>query len=406
MSVLWNVINLNLKTFVVQKGRIAALFFLTAVLCLAAGLSGHFFLTDGSVVEPITVAVVDLDESIETRMILSAIMDAPEYGELLVFSRPSPADAASILDDGRTTAVITLPEGFGNSMTRGENMPFAVAYNRERPLASALVRVVADAFADMLRSSQMGVYVTLNYALAQDIPQTQYDMIFMSVNMRFIGLVQNRQDMFVSDIQSVTGELVIWQAYFIAVYIALMMCAAFVMTDAVRRNFSRYFIISLGMRGVSHRVVCLACVMSYFLLFLVLNIGLWLCITFLSYLLGLPAFGINAGLACGVVVIAAALAAFAVMLTFVFDSSLSAGAFTAVFTVVSLFLSGGIIPAAYFSESFQLMSNAVFNTWGVRLLAAALTEGNLLMPVAACVGFGLIFMGIGCVAVKLRGRAA
>jgi len=399
-----NIISLNLKTFARQKGRITALLAITATLCLAAGLAGNFFLTGAGIARQIPVAIVDLDESAETLMIISAIMESPEHGALLQFSRRTQQDAATALEAGSVVAVITLPENFGAAMTGGRNIPFAVDYNRDMPLMSALVRVVADSFADMLRSSQTGVYVTLNYAALQELPPYLYNAIFMGVNMRFLGLVMNRSDMFAVETQSVTGGLAIWQAYFMASYIALMMCFAFVMTDAVRLNFRSYFLLNLALRGVSPREVFLACAVSYLILIMALNAGLWLSVALISAALELPAVGLGFSLLWGITVVAAVLASFAAMLTFVFSGALSAGIFTAAFTGVSLFLSGGIIPVDYFSQGFRLLSNAVFNTWGVRLFSAALTDGSLIIPTAACAGFTLLFSAIGCTAAGFRGR--
>ena len=403
MQNFWNIVSLNLKTFAGQKIRIISFFLLIALLCLTAGLAGSFFMTGGNIAGPISVAVVDLDNSFETGLILSAITESNENDSLLTFSSHSPESARDALRDGSVVAVITLPENFGLGITTGENIPFTVTYNRDMPLTSALVRISADTFANMLRTSQTGVYITLNYAALQELPQEQYNMIFIGVNMRFLGFVLNREDIFISDVQSVTGGLLIWQAYFIAAYAALMMCAAFIMTDALRRNFSRFSLISLKNRGVSPPIIFLACTSAYFLLFSALNAGLWLFANVLLTASGMPIFALNPALLLGVFIIAAVLAAFAAMLTFAFESVLSAGVFTAVLTGLSLFLSGGIIPVEYFSGGLQFAANTVWNTWGVRLLGAALTGESIVLPMIMCIAFGLAFTGIGCIAAGKRG---
>ena len=404
MPQILNVIILNLKTFMRQKARILALFLFISVLGLVAGLAGNLFLTSTNLVDTIPLAIVDLDDSFESRMLLSGITETVG-GSMLELSILDKYSAAEALENGTVTAVITMPENFGESIVSGENLPFIVEYNRNTPLVSALVRIAADSFADMLRSSQTGVYVTLNYAFAQDIPQEQYNSILMNINMMFIRLVMNRAEMFVEETVSVAGLLSIWQVYFITAYIALMMCASFVMTDATRRSFGRYTAISLSLRGISSGKVFLACAISYFLLLLALNAGVLLCAAALSAFLDMPAVSINAGFVLGISVVAAVLATFAAMLVFVFNNTLSSGIFTAVFACVSLFLSGGIIPVEFLSSSVQLMSNFVFNTWGARLLAAGITGESAFLPLVMCVLFGGVFAAIGYVAANLRGRA-
>jgi len=363
-------------------------------------------MSEANIAGPVYIAIVDMDDGFETRMILSIITEqADDYGEMLRFTHKTPNDAQVALQSGDISAILTFPENFGAAMIGGDNMPFGVTYNAERPLSAALIRVMANAFADMLRTSQMGVYVTLNYSIEQGVPPESFDMIFMGVNMMFLGFVIARGEMFMVDTTSVTGGLPIWQSYFIAAYIALMICAAFVMTDAVRRNFSRYCLISLKNRGISISTSFTACIFAYFLLFLTINVVLWLMVA-LSPIEVLGEFDINARFLGGIVIVSASLSAFAAMLTFAFDNAFSAGVFTSAFAIVSLFLSGGVVPIMYFSDALQAASNLVWSTWSTRLLSVAVLEENMLTPAIVCALFGLIFAIIGMAFAELRGRCA
>ena len=390
-----NLLLLNLKTFARQKIRLALLLLLVVSMSAIAGFAGNLFLTDGILPQPISIALVDLDDTFETRMILNAITDDPDYIDLLEFTILSAGDAQAALNRGDVTAIITFPEGFAHGMLMGRNIPFEVTYNSERPLASALVRVTTESFADMLRSSQIGVYVSLNYANMQEITRDQFDMVMLAVNMRFIGLVMSRGDIFIHDDQSVTGGLDILQAYLIAMYCALMLCAAFVMTDATRQNFSKFFMLKLKNRGVSPLKPFLACLAANFLLFIVVNAGLG----FMLF-----GFSININTILAIVVITTGFAGFAAMITFLFNSTFSAGSFSAVVVGVSLFLSGGIIPLGFFPDGLRIASGVVFNTWATRLISAALLDESLALPIAACIAFALIFASIGCLAACRRGR--
>ena len=386
---------LNLKIFARQKVRLTTFLLLILSVSVIAGLAGNFFLTDGVLANPISIALVDLDDSIETRMILTAIVDEPDYIDLLEFAILTPEDAQAALDDGGVTAIITFPEGFAHGMLMGQNIPFTVTYNNERPLASALVRVVTESFADMLRSSQIGVYVTLNFANTQEIPRADFDRVLMAVNMRFIGLVMSRGEVFIHDKQSITGGLAIQQAYLIAMYCTLMLCTAFAMTDAMRQNFNKFFVLKLKYKGISPLKLFFACFTAFFSLFIAVNTGLGL------WMLGLE---ININTALTIIVITAGFASFAAMITFVFNSAFSAGSFSAVFVGISLFLSGGIIPIDFFAKSLRMVSDMVFNTWAVRLISASLLGESFVMPMTVCIAFALIFAAIGCSAAYCRGR--
>ncbi|MCL2250049.1 MAG: ABC transporter permease [Oscillospiraceae bacterium] len=393
MKDILNILRLNLKVILRHKTCIILLLVFIALLTVTAAFAADFLMSDGGI-GPISIAVVDLDGDFVTRMIVTAVVEQMGTGDLLYFTLRHPSEANVALADGSVAAIITLPENFGAAMISGENIPFLVQYNQSRPFTSALVQTAADSFADMLRSAQMGVYTVLNYARTQGVSGDDFDRLLMAVNMRYIELVINRADMFSTETLYITGALPIWQTYFFAAYIVLMMCAAFTLTDAIRRNFTRNFIIRLSLRNVPFRTLILACVLSYFLLLALLNIGLFALYVPLGLIVELPAITLGASHLLGITVIFALMAAFATLLTFAFDTTLSAGIFTALFSIISLFLSGGIIPMAFLSTSLQIASNAVPNTWGIRLLTAAELGGNILIPALGCFAFALLFASL------------
>jgi len=127
---------LNLKIYATQKVRLAVLFFVVVAISAIVGLVGNYFL-DESGLSAISIAIVDLDDSFETRMILSALVDDAQANVAFDFVRYSAQDAQMALDSGGVTAIITFPYNFGHSMIVGENIPFTIVYNSERPFTSA-----------------------------------------------------------------------------------------------------------------------------------------------------------------------------------------------------------------------------------------------------------------------------
>ena len=393
MSIFWNLLLLNLKTFAGQKFRMVVLLLLMFSVSFVAGAAGTLFLTEGVLARPIAIALVDLDDSIESRMILSAIVDEQSYVDLIEFAILSPKEAQAVLDDGYVTAIITLPEGFARGMQTGRNIPFSVTLSDERPLAAALVQVAVESFADMLRSSQIGVYTTLNFANAEGISRAEFERVLMAINMRFIGLVMNRSLAFIHDEQSATGGLYIWQAYLIAMFCTLMLCVSFALTDPMRQIYSKFTVLKLKRRGASWLKLFAACFAAIFLLFAAINTGAWFWF-----------FDLCLGSLLSAIVLTAGFAAFASMITFVFASNFAAGSFSAVYAAISLFLSGGIIPVGFFGEELRIISSLAFNTWAVRLISDTLLDESTVMQMAACISFAFLFAAIGCFAAYCRGR--
>ena len=378
---------LNIKTFAQQKIKLIVLFLLCLFVPFAVGLIGNYFLTQGS--QAISIAIVDLDDGFETRMILSAITEDAVSGEIFEFIQYSYYDAALALENGHVAAVITFPQNFGHSMIIGENIPFTILYNSNMPFQSAMVHVAAEAFADMLRSSQMGVYVVLNFARTQDITNTQFDIILMAINMIFINLVLARVDVF-NNYAFVEG-MTIWQVYFVAMYFALILCAMFVMTNAIRGNLNKFVITRLNKKNIALPKIFFACLTAN--LVLILPINLIVALIFSQSVLIL----------LSMIIISLGFASFGTMVIFLFNNDFLAGSFSAIFVGTSLFFSGGIIPSEFFGGTLQLISNFIFNTWAVGLMSSAYAGLNILNHILVCILFTVIFSAVAMVALYCKG---
>jgi len=383
-----NLFVLNMKLLAGQKMRLILLVLLMLGISIAAGFIGNLFLTRGIIDASITIAVVDLDDSLETRMILNAIAHDPGTGAMFDFVTLNAQDAKDYFENGYVAAIFTLPQDFGRDMRIGVNSPFSIYYNTERQLTAALVQMAAEIFADMLRSAQTGVYVSINYAREQDVTGGQLDIIMMAANMRFLGLIISRGDMFTHQALDLTYGLGIWDAYFAAMFFALMLCASFVTTETQRRSLHRFFMIDMKNRGIPAITVFAAVVASNAVVMLPLNIGV-----------GIFAFGWSFHIVAVMAVGGLAFAAFAAMLVFLFDNAFSAGCFAAVVAAVSLVLSGGVIPIGFFAAGLRIASYGVLNTWLVQVVSAASLSG-----MAVVFAFIFLFVVVGYTAALRRGR--
>jgi len=369
-----NALKLNIKTFYYHKVRIIVFAIVLVLLCLAAAATGRYFLYGENFVGPIHIGLVDKDDSFETRLILSNIEDHSEYYELIEFTHFTENEAIIVLENNEIAAIVTLPPNFGAGIISGENIPFAITYATNRPFTSSIVKMVSYSFADMLRSAQTGVYITLNYANAADITPMRFNEIFFGVNVRFLGIVMERTDIFDTQMQYLTGRVNIQTAYLIAAFITAMLCTFFVLTDIIRKNYSEFTIKTLKLRGIKLSNIFFGTVLSYFVV-------LTLCASVVLFLME----NITLALVLSGVVVIFTVATLGAMVTFVFKNHLSSGIFVTLFIVVSLFLSGGVIPVDFFPPGLRITSYFTFNYWAARLLEVGLLGE---------IGVGYIFMSL------------
>lgn len=378
-----NLLKLNLKTFYYNKSRIILFVIFLAGLSAAATAMADFFLGGQNIINPIYVAAADLDNSFETRLIMSALADSADY-DLVNLIPMDYYEAGRAFAAGEVGAIFTFPYGFGESMVTGINMPVTVVYDRQRPMSAAILFLVGEAFSNMLRTSQTGVYIALNYAAAYGSPEL-YNNVFFSVNLRFMGLVMSRDSAFIREYISPLGTLDSLTSYFTAAYITIMLFSTLIFGDLIRKNYSQHTLISLKFLGITPIAIFAGLGASYFILFGLISFCLF--IFALSLGLAIPVFSM--------ILINLFISAFAAANGFLFDKHLSCGIFTGVFALFSLFLSGGVIPLGYLSESLRAVSIFTFNFWAKELIASDLSGQIGAIPVLVIVGFIGVFTIIG-----------
>jgi len=401
-----------MKTFYVYKMRIFIFIFLIGVITLGAGAMAAHLLSGDSFFNVVYVGILDLDDSTETRMIISAISGAEEYEGLVEFillernlfsynindkenfqiSQLYYESISNLNLPQAVSAIIIFPENFGTSMITGENMPFTVLYNENAPIAASVINIATEAFTNMLRTSQMGIYTAINYSR---YAQRNQNEIFLGVNMNFLGFILNRGELFETEVYSISGRVGVWFSYLASAYIALMICGFFIFTDITRNKFTQFTIKRLKAMGFSASNIYLSTLASYFLLFIFINTPLSLANLILYFFTNLEVPIIFA--LPQIVIILIVLSAFGASVSFIFKNELSAGLFVSIFAVVSLFLSGGIIPLNLMDTTFSKLS---FNYWGVQLLEASFLNENILMYSLMLTIFTIIFSIMGIARLK------
>lgn len=358
-----NVFFLNIKLFYANKWRILSFFIFTFLIYFLFFITINH-VTNQNPINPVQVAIVDLDNSLETVLIIQTITDTEYYHGLIEFVILDEKKAEEKLSNNQIVAVITFPENFGTAMTTGENIPFEVMYSQNRPMAAAFLHIVATAFADMLEASQTGVYTTLNFARAMNITSQEFDTIFWSVNLQFLGIIMNRQSVF-NATELTTLQLPLIVEYMIAFYLILLLSIFFVVSDIISLAFTKYVLKNLSITSV--------------------YIGTWFTFFILTILISVITN--NFVPIENIILISVLVSILGVPITFLFNDNMSRNIFLILFLVISLLFSGGIIPLQFIPD-MQIFIYANFNYW-----LAMLATNNV--SILALSIFALIYVVIG-----------
>lgn len=375
-----NIFLLNMKLFYANKWRILSFFSFIIIIGFVFFVTINH-MTDQNALNPVQIAIVDLDNSFETQLIIQTIADTDEYVGLIDFLVLEKQQANQMIVENLVAAVITFPEDFGLAMTTGQNLPFVVEYNENRPIASSLIHIVATAFSDMLESSQIGVYTTLNYARWVNMNQEDFNRVFWGVNLQFLGIVMNRQNIFYT-VELTTSQVPLVFNYIFAFYTVLLISSFFVIPEIISKAFTKQNLQNLVSKSTSKINIYL---------------GTWLSLfTFILFLNGIIIFLLNIFSFLITLVISAILAFFGIGVTFIFKDNTARSLFLTLFIIISLFLSGGIIPIQFLPVA-NIFSYLTFNYWVVMFLAGS--EAKIALAI-----FTVIFVAIGYFSLVRRSK--
>ena len=370
--------------------RILIFVCLTALLSILAGLLGIYY-GEGAV-EPIGVALVDADDSFESRMLTGYLLEMEEYRRLLTFRQTDLAGGQADLRAGEVSAVIVIPAGFMAGVMEGSNAPFLVTLDSASPMRAALIRTFAGVYADMLRTGQQGVYIALDAAREQGSAEQRGEM-FRQANLRFLAAMLNRESLREVETVTPTGQVGVATHYAAAAFVFLILLGASLFLDVWGRALSRPILLRLSALGAGGPKAGLC-----FLAGASLPFGLAALLLFLlavaAHLAFGPWFALSLPLLAALALIVLSAGAFLVAVTRLFGEGPAGGVFVFLYGLAGLFLSGGILPPAYLAPGFALAGRFIPHSHLTALLSyglgGSLNAGALAGSAAFAAFFSLV----------------
>lgn len=383
------ILKLTLKSCLSKWKRFAIFICLTVLLSYLIGLLGNYFLYKDKAVDPITVVIVNLDSSTESTIFLNSLTDSKQFGDFLIFENKTEQEAELMLQQNIATAVFTIPKDFATYIKNGENQPFSAVYNSSMPIKVALVEYFANGLTQILMSSQIGVYTALDYAW-ENGTEKQYNTLFRTTNVKYLTTVMGRNKILSTVEVSVINTTSPFQYYFFGAYIFIMLAGMILFVDILHDVFTKETLIRLRLMGVSSFKITASAVLSIFVALCIVN-GIFGAFIFFSKDIAEQMY-IDKQIIIGLSIILLCISAFTVLISQVFKNVFSAGVFVSLFSIITLFVSGGIIPIDYLSASINTMSRFTINYWGVKLLSGSVALP--LPPQAENIGIDEVFSAI------------
>lgn len=302
----------------------------------------------------ITVAVVtDLDDA-TGQMALSMLGSMDSVESICDFVETTEPEAREGLKEGRYYAALLIPPRMVEGIMDGTNTPVRVLLSGQRGLETLLLRQLTESGAQMLDAAQAGIYAADFYCgeegMEQMIPEVE-----LFLNRVYLDYAMNRESWFRKLTVSALGEMDLL-GYYGTTAITLLLflmgipCAAFCCREpmALEEKLRAEGIGSCARLSVKILAAAVLLLAAALLLAVPVSAGLSL-----WGMRGLTFGGYSAFCAAAAVLVCASLIVFCFEAA---DSLLAGTMLLFALTGALIFLSGGLLPAAFLPEILRRFS--------------------------------------------------
>jgi ABC-2 type transport system permease protein len=138
------------------------------------------YLEKSSFVEPFSVALVDNENTTQTRILGRQLDEIGIFKEIIRTSEP---EAGELLSENRVASVVIIPPGFSESVAVGENKPVTVIGNTSMPLESFVVKNLMQSAANLVSAGQSAINSIYHYSRNAGMEGDELEKVFSESTM-------------------------------------------------------------------------------------------------------------------------------------------------------------------------------------------------------------------------------
>ena len=389
-------IRMDLKLLGSHYKRLFLFMVQMVILCLAIGIAGSHILYANHVVEPFSLAIVDLEDSKWTHMIIDTINHMETVTELCSIQVLDKDEAKAKLKEGEVTAIITIPEHFVEDVMTGKNTPITLERRDSTLLEGAVISKLVSAGTKLLSASQAGIYTTLDAYETFGIDEGRsWDSLVQEINIIFVKEILGRSSMYVQEEVVSTRLISPLEHYILSGLIVMLLLSLMLSLDCVvmlnkKENLMRYRVSRMKASYlVSGKLLSLSIFMLGIETFILGSLAVLSKLFSLEMNWQLSWQGI-----LGVFLVAISISGVGLLIGLIFGEKEAYSLFIFLIAIVMAFLSGGIIPHAYLPERISYLGYFTYNGYALKSLMPLLG--------ASCQGvtyLGILALTMICVAV-------
>ncbi|HHW48192.1 MAG TPA: ABC transporter permease [Clostridiaceae bacterium] len=146
------------------------------------------FLNKSSFIEPFDIALVDKEDTAQTRILARQLEEIGIFREIF---RVDESRAKEMISDNLVASAIIIPEDFSASVAVGENKPVTVIGNKAMPLQSFVVKNLIQSAANIVSAGQSAIntiyYYNQKAGMSAEELQKQFEESTMKIVLEAIA---------------------------------------------------------------------------------------------------------------------------------------------------------------------------------------------------------------------------
>lgn len=344
-----------------ENRRTATILWLSPIFFLLIFvLIGKGTLEEDSRVSSFQIAIVNEDDTVETKLVIQQLTENEEMNKLMTTLQVDKRHAQSLMEKNELAAIIYIPKDFSKDVAKGINTPVKVVGNKQRPLQAQLVRHVLESAANYTSAAQSGINTVNDFMKKIGIENPERIKEIKRTIVSFSLHVLGRNEMFLESKQNHIFQQSLLQYYAISFYVLLLMIWSFIGQMIFNKEIKYPIMTRLKSMGVTaYQISVSTCLSSFFLvlisaLILILPLFYWQEQLFDQH---------KTGFIGGIFIISFMYSAVFTCLQAILKNERMYQAVGMLCILFGTILGGHFIPVIYYPEWLEKISYYSLNTW-------------------------------------------
>ena len=219
MKIFMNILFNDIKLVLSDWKMLIIIFAMPVLLILYFSYAIYPILNENTVVQPISVAVIDKDDTIESRILIKQLEEIELIGRMY---KVSEEEAISLIDENKIAAAIIVPEGFVSSVVSGENKSISILGNAKKEEQAVIIKTLITGASNIVSSGQAVLYSYYKFVNETGIARDELNREFDALSQDIIMKSLDRNNV-ISEIKTYPEDNLTATEYYTAYLLALFL---------------------------------------------------------------------------------------------------------------------------------------------------------------------------------------